>query len=189
MAKDSQRIEQEFIATAKEKTGHDLADWMAIISSSGESKTRAIIKWLKQNHDLNHMQANLLAGIYLNDGKPVFDYEVMFGKLFEGKEAQQAIYEELASRIQAAHPEVHFIPTKTYISLENERVFGCVKLTSKTLRIGLDLGEREVDNYVQKAKGLGAMPNIGHMIEISSADDINERLLGCVGQAYARGKR
>jgi hypothetical protein len=77
MAKDSQRLEQEFLATLQEKTGKDLAVWLAVIRQSGQDKPNAIIKWLKETHGLNHAQANFLAGIYLNDGKPVFDYKLM----------------------------------------------------------------------------------------------------------------
>lgn len=35
MAKDSQRLEQEMIATAREKTGKDVPEWMAVIGAAG----------------------------------------------------------------------------------------------------------------------------------------------------------
>jgi predicted transport protein len=189
MAKDSQKIEREFIATAAEKTGHDLDGWMAIIGRSGLDKTNAIIQWLKQDHSLNHMQASILAGIYLNDGKPVFDYEVLLERLFDGKDQQRPLYDELAHRIQSDVENIHFIPTKTYISLENERVFGCVKINNTNLRVGLDLGDRPFDGDLQQARGLGAMPNIGHMIEISSEAEISAALIGHVAAAYERAQR
>jgi len=186
MAKEAQQFEQEFIATAKEKTGHDLQGWLKIISASGNDKNNAIIKWLKAEHSLNHMQASILAGIFLNDGKPVHDYETLFARLFEGKEDQRPLYDAVTSRIQAQVSDVLFIPTKTYVSLENERVFGCVKINKTNLRVGLDLGDRPFDNTVQKATGLGAMPNIGHMIEITSEADIPADLTDYVQQAYDR---
>ena len=189
MAKESQEIEREFIATAKAKTGHDLDEWMEIISASGLDKTNAIIKWLKQDYSLNHMQASMLAGIFLNDGKPVFDYEVLFARLFEGKDQQQSLYDTLASHIQAVSSDILFIPTKSYISLEHERVFGCVKINKTNLRVGLDLGDKPFTGDLQQAKGLGAMPNIGHMVEITSEAEISDVLLGYVQEASERARR
>ena len=95
MAKDSQRLEQEFIATVREKTGRDLAEWMTVIRVSGMDKPSAILNWLKAEHKLNHLQANFLSGIFLNDGKPVFDYAVLFENLIKGKEGLLPAYRAL----------------------------------------------------------------------------------------------
>lgn len=183
MAKDSQRLEQELIATAREKTGHDVPEWMAIIGETGLDKPNAILNWLKTTHGLNHLQANLLAGIYLNGGQPVFDYEVLFNKLFQDKAHLLPLYRALESAIQEHVPDVEFIPTKAYISIEGKRCFACATLTKNNIRVGLDLGDTPFDDYTQKARSLGAMPNLTHMIEISTPDDVNERLLAYVRQA------
>ena len=184
MAKDSQRLEQEFIATVREKTGHELSEWMDIIRATGLDKPNAILNWLKQEHKLNHLQANLLSGIYLNDGKPVFDYEVLFGKLFDGKAELKPLYEKLEQAIQKGLPEAEFIPTKAYVSIEGKRCFACATLTKKNIRVGLDLGDEPFGDYAQKAKSLGAMPNLTHMVEIEKADQVDERLIGYVQKAY-----
>src|SRR3954464_13937670 len=138
MAKESQRLEQEFIATAHETTGKDLSEWMSIIQASGLDKPNAILKWLKDQHGLNHMQANFLSGIYLNGGQPVYDYDVLFTRLFEGKAALRPLYDALESGIQIRVPEAEFIPTKSYISIEGKRCFSCATLTKQTIRVGLD---------------------------------------------------
>jgi hypothetical protein len=184
MAKDSQRLEQEFIATAEQKTGRDVPGWMSVIQTSGLDKPNAILKWLKEEHQLNHLQANFLSGIYLNDGKPVFDYRVLFKKLFEGKEDLLPLYQTLEAAIAATLPEAEFIPTKAYVSIEGQRCFACATLTKKNIRVGLDLGEEPFGEYTQKAKSLGAMPNLTHMVEIETPSEVNDRLLGYVQQAY-----
>jgi len=187
MAKDSQRLEQEFIASSREKTGKDVPAWMSVISESGlEKKPNTILNWLKNEHKLNHMQANFLSGIYLNDGKPVFDYEVLFAKLFEGKSSLLPLYKTLEKGIAARLPEAEFIPTKAYISIEGKRCFACATMTKQNIRIGLDLGDKPFDDYTQKAKSLGAMPNLTHMVEIAEASQVNDQLLGFVEQAYHR---
>jgi hypothetical protein len=186
MAKDSQRLEQEFIATAREKTGRDVPEWMTIISTSGLDKSNALIKWLKDEHKLNHLQANFLTGIYLNGGQPVYDYDVLFAKLFDGKNGLQALYRTLESAIQKTLPEAEFIPTKAYVSIEGKRCFACATLTKQNIRVGLDLGDRPFDDYTQRAKSLGAMPNLTHMVEITDPVQIDDRLLDFVQQAYDR---
>lgn len=186
MAKESQRLEQEFIASAREKTGKDLVEWMAVIGASGMDKPNAILKWLKETHGVNHMQANFLSGIYLNNGHPVYDYEVLFRNLFADKPDLLPVYRELEQRIHARLSEAEFIPTKAYVSIEGKKCFACATPTKKTLRIGLDLGDRPFDDGVQKAKSLGAMPNLTHMVEIATTADVNDALIGYVEQAYNR---
>ncbi|MFN8420231.1 MAG: DUF5655 domain-containing protein [Anaerolineae bacterium] len=186
MAKDSQRLEQEFIATVAQKTGKSLDEWFTVIKSSGLDKSQAILKWLKEAHNLNHLQANFLQGLYLNGGQPVFDYDVLFKKLFEDKQALLPTYHALESAITQRLPDVELIPTKAYVSIEGKKIFACASPTAKLIRAGLDLGDTPFDDYVQKAKSLGAMPNLTHMIEIAAPSDVNAKFLGFVEQAYNR---
>jgi len=186
MARGSQERELEFIATAKDTTGHSIEEWMGIVADAGlEPKTNTLISYLKTTHQLNHLQASTITGIYLNDGKPVYNYEDLFAKLFDGKDHLMPIYDALRSKVTARFDDVVFIPTRAYISIEGEKIFGCAKLTAKTIRYGLDLGETPFKGRVQKAKGLGAMPNITHMIELTSADDIDDEVLQYTDNAFA----
>lgn len=185
MARGSQEREQDFIATASEKTGHSVEEWMNIIEVANlEPKPNTILKHLKAEHALNHMQANLLSGIYLNDGQAVFNYERLTQKLFDGHDQWRDVYAHLKSTVTELFDDVVFVPTKAYFSIEGAKVFGCVKLTKKTMRYGLDLGDMPFEGRVQKAKGLGAMPNITHMIELQSADDIDDDLITLTQTAF-----
>jgi len=184
MAKQARIIEQEFLANIVPQTGHNLATWMETIQASGATKTNAIIKWIKDNYPLNHRQASMLAGIYLNDGQPVHDYDILFNKLFEGAQQQKPLYESLMAQINMAIPKLEAIPTKTYISLENEHVIGCIKIGKSYLRLGLDLGDIPYDAPLQPAKGLGAMPNIAHMIQIETESDITDVVIKTVQKSY-----
>lgn len=186
MAKDSQRLEQELIATAKEKTGHTVEEWMPIIKASGLSKQTEMVKWMKETHSLNHMQAQFLVGMYGNDGKPVYDYEVMFAKLFAGKDHLMPAYHALEEQVTGALDDVVFVPTLNYVSIEGKKIFACATFMKDVIRVGLDLGAEPFGAVVQKAKGLGAMPNLSHMIEIKEADTVTPELVGFVQQAYDR---
>lgn len=187
MARGSDRLEQEFIATVQAKTGRDVAEWTEMIRTSGvEEKPNAILKWLKETYGMNHLQANLMAGLYLNGGEPVYNYPVMWQKLFADKETLWEWYKEIEGRVLAALDDVEFIPTKAYASVEGKKIFACVTPTKSALRVGLDLGNYPFDEVVQKAKGLGAMPNLTHMIEIDSPADINDSLIDHFRQAYQK---
>ncbi len=185
MAKDSQRLEQEFIETVKEKTGHTIPVWMTTIAATGLNKQTAIHKWLRDEHQLNYLQATMLTGIYLNGGQPVYDYDVLFARLFDGKAHLQPVYQALENALQARLPGAEFIPTKAYVSIEGKRCFACATLTKSSLRFGLDLGAQPFDDYTQKAKSLGAMPNLTHMIELTDPAQIDDRLLSAAAQSYA----
>jgi len=75
MAKTSNEIEKEFIEGLKTSTGKNLQQWIKNIEASGIEKRNDIIKWLKSDLGFGHMNATLLTGIYLNNGKPVYASE------------------------------------------------------------------------------------------------------------------
>jgi hypothetical protein len=187
MARGSRELELGFIEKAKENTGHTVEEWMKIIEQANlDAKTNTILNHLKGNHGLNHLQSSFLTGIYLNGGKPVYDYEVLFAKLIEGKEKLLPVYNSLQEQVAQMFDDVVFVPTRAYVSIEGQKIFGCARFTAKTIRYGLDLGELPFEGRVQPAKGLGAMPNLTHMVELASADDIDDEVLALTRQAFNR---
>lgn len=191
MARGSQEKELEFIKTAADSTGRSVPEWMELIANAQlPPKSQTILNYLKKEQGLNHMQANYLSGLFLNDGEPVFNYENLYKNLFAGKMADwKQLVDALEQRVTAQFDDVVFVPTKNYISIEGEKIFGCAKLTSKAVRYGLDLGERPFVGRVQKAKGLGAMPNITHMVELDSQDDLDDELDKLTQEAFDRVHR
>ena len=71
---------------AKEKTGRSLEEWLELVGNSCMQNRNDIFEWLKHEHGLNHLQAQLIAGIYLNHGNPVYQQQTnipeMMKKLF-----------------------------------------------------------------------------------------------------------
>lgn len=188
MARGSQERELEFVENAKQTTGRTVPEWMAVLETSDvEAKPNSLLNYLKGEHGLNHLQANYLSGIYLNNGKPVFNYETLYRKLFDGKTAQwQPLFQSLERMLHDQFDDVLCVPTKTYISIEGDKIFGCAKLTQKAIRYGLDLGDEPFEGRVQKAKGLGAMPNITHMVELTDEADLDDELLTLTQKAFHR---
>lgn len=189
MAKTTSDYEREFVAAAKEQTGRSVDEWMAAIKAAGKAKHAEIRNWLKADHGLNHMQATFLAAIHGNDGKAAFEAGDLRDTLFEGRDQAREITDALEEAITEAYPSVEFVPKKTYISINGDKVMGCATPVKDGVRFGLDLGEMPFEGRVQKAKGLGAMPNITHMIELRDADEIDAEALRLTGIAFERTRK
>jgi hypothetical protein len=179
--------EKQLLDTLDEKTGKSLKDWMKIIKTSGEEKVTKITKWIKTEHKLNHSQANMLASVYLNDGKPVHgDFESLFSALLDGKEKIKPVYDKLLNSISENFEGYKVTPRKTYVQLDDKRCFAVIKINKTNVRLGMDLGNQPVSYYVQKAKSLGAMPRFSHMIEFKSTDDIDSKMFEFIEQSRER---
>lgn len=72
LPKTSYQIEKEFIRNLKDETMKTLEEWIQIVDRNGSTKRHDIVNHLKNDHGFGHVNASLLAGIYLNGGKPVY---------------------------------------------------------------------------------------------------------------------
>jgi hypothetical protein len=189
MAKTTTDYEREFIAEAKEKTGRSVEEWMDVIKASGKLKHAEIRNWLKSEYKLDHMRATFLTFMFENDGKIAFDAADLRDTLFANKKQARAITDALEEAISDAYPTVKFVPKKTYISINGDKVMGCATPIKDGLRFGLDLGDMPFEGRVQKAKSLGAMPNITHMIELRDPKEIDAEVLKLTGVAFERTRK
>jgi predicted transport protein len=187
MAKTSGEFEQEFIQTAKEKTGKTLEQWLPVVKVSGLSKQMEITNWLKAEHKLNHMQAQLLAGLYLNNGKPVYqDESNLLDNQFAKSEDMRPLYNSVAEMILKHFPDTQVIPKKTYVSFTAIREFAAINIKPKEIRLGMDLGDMAFNETVQKTKLTGPMPRISHMAVLTEAKQFDKKLIEYLQLSYNR---
>lgn len=187
MAKTSGEFEQEFIQTAKEKTGKTLEQWLPVVKASGLSKTMEITNWLKAEHKLNHLQASLLTGLYLNNGKPVYQNETsLLENQFIKCEAKRPLFDAVSEKILSLFPDTQLIPKKTYLSYTATREFAAINIKPKELRIGMDLGDMPFTEDVQKSKLTGPMPRISHMVIITDLKQFDKKLIEHLQSSYNR---
>src|SRR5688572_15704768 len=105
--KTSGEIEKEFIDNLKASTKKDLNGWLAEISSLGITKRNDIINSLKNDYAFGHMNASLLAGIYLNGGKPVYgSTDDLLENQFAKAEAMRELYESVINFVKKNFPGV-----------------------------------------------------------------------------------
>lgn len=185
--KTSGEIEREFIDNLKDSTGKPLNEWMKLVGASGVTKRNDIIKWLKEKNGFGHMNASLMAGIYLNDGKPVYgSTEELLNNQFEKAAEMRPLYESFTSFVKKHFPNSTVLPKKTYVSILENREFAAINIKPKELRIGLDLGERAFDETVTKSKLSGPMPRISHMMVITDNAQLENDLAGLLKLSHQR---
>lgn len=187
MAKTSGEFETEFIQTAKEKTGKSLEQWLALVKPTGFTKQMEILTWLKKEHKLNHMQASFVAGIYLNNGKPVYQNESdLLENQFVKSETMRPLFDFVSSKILNDFPDTQLIAKKTYVSFTATREFAAINIKPKELRLGMDLGEVAFNDTLQKSKLTGPMPRISHMIIITEKEQFSKQVSEFIKQSYNR---
>ncbi|MDX1407472.1 MAG: DUF5655 domain-containing protein [Saprospiraceae bacterium] len=187
MAKTSQEIEQEFIRDLHATTGKDMQAWLAILAETGLTKHNELIRYLKETHGWRHLDSALLAGIFRNEGKPVYasDDDLLTQQLEKYPE-WKPVFESVADRILKAVPGTQMIPKKTYVSFARKREFAAVNIKSKEIRVGMDLGDQPETELVLRARLTGPMPRISRMVVIRSADDWNATIDDLLREADAR---
>jgi hypothetical protein len=190
MAKTSGEFEQEFIQTAKEKTGKTLEQWLPVVKASGLTKQMEITNWLKTEHKLNHLQASLLAGLYLNNGKPVYQNESnLLDNQFVKCEAMRPLYDAVSEKILSLFPDTQLIPKKTYLSYTAIREFAAINIKPKEIRLGIDLGDMPFTENLQKSKLSGPMPRISHMVVFTDIKQFDKEIIEYLQLSYNRSHK
>ena len=185
--KTSGEIEKEFIDNLKTQSGKSLPEWMKQLSSSGITKRNDLIKWLKDRQGFGHMNASLLAGIYLNNGKPVYgNTDDLLDNQFAKAADMRPLYEAFTAFAKKHFPNSSVLPKKTYVSILEKREFAAINIKPKQLRIGFDLGDRAFDETVSKSKLSGPMPRISHMLVLTDSSQLNADLVELLQASYQR---
>jgi predicted transport protein len=186
-AKTSQEIEKEFIDGLKSNTGNDLKGWLTTLKGNGIEKRNDIIKWLKEQNNFGHMNASLLAGIYFNNGNPVYGSEQnLLDSQFEKYQEMRPLFEHLQKKISEWDNSVEFIIKKTYVSITKKREFAAINIKKGELRMGMDLGNVPFEGIVVKSKLTGPMQRISHMVTIKNQSDISEKMFQLLDTANKR---
>lgn len=101
---------------------------------------------VEKGHGLNHMQAQFVAGIFLNSGNPVYGNEnALLENQFVKCPDMQSLFDTVSEGIISQF-KGHSSFKKTYLSFTSVREFAAINVKPKEIRLGLDLGK----NLLQK---------------------------------------
>lgn len=187
MAKTSGELETKFIETAKDKTGKTLQEWLSLVKSSKIQKQNDILEWLKKGQGLNHMQAQFVAGIFLNNGNPVYGNEIaLLENQFVKCPEMRTLFDKISEKIISDFQGTQLIPKKTYLSFTAIREFAAINVKPKEMRLGLDLGDEAFTEVLQKSKLTGPMPRISHMIILTDIKQFDSKTKQLLQQSFNR---
>lgn len=183
MADPAQAVRTQ-LANIEKKTGKSLAQLKAAIKKSGKSKHGEIRTWLVETYDLGNGDANTLTHYALNglgasDGPSADDAlaEIYAGK----KEHLRPIHEKLMKAI-AKFGEHEVAPKKGYVSLRRKKQFAMLgPKTNERFELGLNMKDDIRDTRVKPVPPGGMCQ---YIVPLTSADEIDDKLIGYVKRAY-----
>jgi predicted transport protein len=171
---------ESMAANLASKSGRTLDEWVTIVREQGIEKHGQIISYLKSEHGMTHGYANFVATVALRP--PAEDTDLVAEQYAGAKAALRPIYETLLSTITRFGPDVEVAPKKTYVSLRRSRQFALVKPSSRSrLEIGLNLPGEPATPRLRASGGM-----CSHIVDVTSADDLDAELEGWLRQAYSR---
>ncbi len=184
MGKTPEEMAASMLANVPEKTGHTMDEWRAIVGASNAEKHGQIVKLLKTKHGVTHGFANLIAhevrgsaAMHVDDSASLVDDQ------YAGPKAElRPIYDALAAAVSDFGADVELSPKRTYVSLRRAKQFGLIKAATKTrVDVGINCKDEAATPRLQPAGSLGM---VSHKVAVSSADEVDEELVGWLRQAY-----
>ena len=174
---------QTMIENLEKNTGKSLDEWVAIARASGLEKHGQIVKFLKSEHGFTHGYANLVS-IKAREtaASPKTDDDLVDNQ-YSGKEDLRPIYNALIDAVNQFGDDVVIAPKKAYVSLRRNKQFGLVQPSTKTrVDVGINLSDVAADGRLEKSGSFNSM--VSHRVRLSSADEVNDELIGWLRQAY-----
>jgi predicted transport protein len=174
---------QTMLENMKEKTGHSLDEWKAIIAKKKFAKHGEIVKFLKEEHKVTHGYASEIALKALaSDAASAADTDDLLENQYKGKESLRPFYEKLVKEIQKFGGEFEIAPKKTYVSLKRKKQFIILNPASKTrFEIGFNLKGVEPKGKLEAEKPNGIC---SHKIKLAAISEIDKEVIDWIRMAF-----
>ncbi len=186
---------QKWIGELKEKTGHSLEEWMALIQKDGPADERGRRAWLKTKHKLGTNGAWWLTERAGGKGGEDDDPESYLRSAVRNVEEQYSgakenlrpIYDELLRLGKSMGADVKACPCKTIVPLYRRHVFAQIKPTTNT-RVDLGLALAQYQGKLPKrlidTGGLAKKDRITHRMELKASENIDGEVKRWLKIAY-----
>ncbi|MBK8901833.1 MAG: DUF4287 domain-containing protein [Anaerolineaceae bacterium] len=171
------------IENLQKNTGKPLDEWVAIARASGLEKHGQIVNFLKSEHGFTHGFANLVAAYARETAASQQSDDDLVAKQYSGKESLRPIYDALITAVNEFGDDVQISPKNTYVSLRRSKQFGLIQPSTKTrVDVGLNLDDVTADGRLEKSGSFNSM--VSHRVRLTSANEVNDELIGWLRQAY-----
>ncbi|MDM7859584.1 DUF4287 domain-containing protein [Alteromonas sp. ASW11-36] len=184
MASPEQQL-QTMLKNLPEKTGKTLAQWLTLLADSGLDKHGKVVSLLKQQHQVSHGFANLIAHQFLNreeTDKP----DLVSAQYANGKEALKPIYTALTKLLTTLGDDVEFAPKKAYVSVRRKKQFAIIQASTKTrVDLGLNLKDLTTVTQTDRLELSGSFNTmVSHRVRLSSPEQVDDEVVGWLKHAY-----
>jgi hypothetical protein len=170
------------IRNIEANTGRSMAEWAALVRSSGRAKHGEIMAWLKSDHGLTHGNANLIALTALR-GPAAPQGDAQVDAIYAGPKATLlSLHDRVVDVARGFGDDVELAPKQAYVALRRSKQFGTIGPASGgRLEIGLNLKGVEPAGRLEPATGMCT-----HRIRLTEAAELDEEVIGWLREAYAR---
>jgi predicted transport protein len=185
MAKSPEDMKAAMIAGLRDKTGKSLDEWLEILRSSKLSRHKEFMKLLKEDHDLTHGYANMIALQALqSDSHTASDARALVDAQYAGAKAGlRPIYDKILAAVQRFGNDVEVSPKKAYVSLRRNKQFAIIQPSTATrLDVGINLKATEPNDRLEPSGSFNAM--VTHRVRVSNAGEVDRELLEWLKKAY-----
>jgi hypothetical protein len=185
----------KWVGELKQKTGHSLDEWLALLKKEGPPTEKERRDWLKEKYGLGTNSAWWLAERSFGKGTEVGDpgeylkaAEKYVDQMFAGKKtALRPIYDKLLQLGLKLGKDVKACPCQTIVPFYRKHVFAQIKPTTLTrIDLGLALGDMKTPKRMIDTGGFAKKDRITHRIEITSLKDIDDDVKQWLKVAYDR---
>jgi hypothetical protein len=176
------------IANLPDKTGKSLEEWVAHLNGLGLAANRDIMAHLKGDHGVSHGYANLISqmarrGDEVSATAPGTADALVEAQYTGAKAALKPIHDAIMTAVRGFGPDVEVAPKKSYVSLRRSKQFALVQPSTKTrVDVGLKFADRPAGDRLESAGGWNSM--VTHRVRVTSADEVDDELVGWLREAY-----
>jgi hypothetical protein len=191
------KMNQEWIASLKARTGRSLPEWMDFIAKKGPKSEEARRAWLKDECGLGTVAAWSLAERSFGRGVGDDDPESYLRSaaeyvagMYRGKEGLRPIHDRLVALGRALGKDVKVCPCQTIVPLYRQHVFAQIKPSTKTrLDLGFALGPllkegKKVPARLIDTGGFAKKDRITHRIPLADPADVDAEVERWLKKAY-----
>lgn len=165
MALSAAQMQQAVIRNLPQKTGRSLEEWIAFVQLWDIEKGSDILKKLKSEFGLGHVQAQTIVW-NLGHEKPYIETKGYEENIFK---TSFELYLILKSQILAMANDVSVKPCKTYIPFYRKTQFAILTEKKGALLLGLNWVDDELP-MLSHAEKLGGSARINKMVVVNSAN-------------------
>ena len=117
---------------------------------------------------------------------PLSDVEALLAKA----KAYRPLAQHVLAKIKSLRPAANFAARESAIAIGDPNVFAALGISAKELRLHLALGEHPFDDVVKKGQpggGLGKGEALSHMLVLTDARQVDQRLMDLIALAKPSG--